>query len=296
MGVIQFDIRHPNGQREAIVVEGERAIVGSGAHCDVRLPIDQAAYEHVLIEVIGGSVRAEAKAAHPPATINNMPLEASAVAPDSVLGVGRVSLFVAFVSDATVGPQVAGAPQKKESKPAVQLGLIAAFGVAAFVMLQNDEVKIAEPPSETPVLFTEASPPCPRTDPIQAVAFGQEQMDLAHGKRERMPFSVSDGVVAVDLYGTAESCFKRGGAETDAADAADARRTLKEHLSNDFRARRMRLDYTLRVKDYELARNDVGVLLAMTQSKKGPYVEWLTTTQKQLPAPVKRKKKRKQKQ
>jgi hypothetical protein len=121
-------------------------------------------------------------------------------------------------------------------------------------------------------------------------------MDLAHGKRERMPFSVSDGVVAVDLYGTAESCFKRGGAETDAADAADARRTLKEHLSNDFRARRMRLDYTLRVKDYELARNDVGVLLAMTQSKKGPYVEWLTTTQKQLPAPVKRKKKRKQKQ
>ena len=99
MGIIQFDIRHPDGRRESIVVEGERAMIGSASHCDVRLPMDQAAYEHVLIESLSGTLRAEAKADHPPATINNMPLSASALSADSVLGIGRIRLFVTFVPD-----------------------------------------------------------------------------------------------------------------------------------------------------------------------------------------------------
>ena len=59
MGIIQFDIRHANGQRESAVVEAERAVIGSAAHCDVRLPMDQAAFEHIVVEVVAGKLRAE---------------------------------------------------------------------------------------------------------------------------------------------------------------------------------------------------------------------------------------------
>ena len=62
MSVLRFEIRYPNGHREAAVVEGERALIGSASHCDVRLPMDAAAYEHVLIEVQGSTLRAESKA------------------------------------------------------------------------------------------------------------------------------------------------------------------------------------------------------------------------------------------
>lgn len=292
MGVIQFDIRHPNGQREAAIIEGERALIGSGAHCDVRLPMDQAAYEHILIEVIGGSVRADAKASQPPATLNNMPLQSSAVAPDAVLGVGNVRLFVAWVPEIGGGAQIGGAgaaqKKKKEDNPAVILGLVAVFAVVAYFLMSEEEAAFAPPPEQTPELFSNEPVSCPRADVVQAVAYGQEQMDLANGKRERMPFSVTDGVEAVKLYDVAASCFRLGQVASSAADAEEAGRTLRDDLNNDFRARRFRLAYTLKVQDYPLARDDLKVLLAMTRGKKGPFVDWLTMTLKQLPAPKKK--------
>src|SRR5437773_12176429 len=113
MGIIKFDIRHANGQRESAVVEGQRALIGSAAHCDVRLAMDQSAYEHVLIEVVGSTLRAEARAEQPPATVDGVELVASALSPDAVLGVGNTRLYVSFVPDALDGPQVLAKQQTK---------------------------------------------------------------------------------------------------------------------------------------------------------------------------------------
>src|SRR3954463_11227417 len=106
MATIKIDIRHSNGQRESVVIEGERAIIGSASHCDVRLPMDQAAYEHVLIEVQGSTLRAESKVESPAATINGMPFAASTLATDAVLGIGNIRLYVSSVRDLFDGPQL----------------------------------------------------------------------------------------------------------------------------------------------------------------------------------------------
>jgi len=280
VGIIQFDVRYPNGQRDAIVIEGERALIGSASHCDVRLPMDEAAYEHVLIEAIAGTLRAESRVDNPPATIGGMPFTNAPLSVDSVLGVGRVRLFVNFVPDLVDGAHVTS--KKKESSPVVQIGLVAMFAMGAYLLLSDSETPIAPPPTEAPELFTATAVTCPQTDPQQAAAFAQERMDLGDTKRERMPFAVGEGVQAVALYQMATECFKKAGDALRAADSEDAASTLKSSLVNDFRARRIRLAHLLKVQDYSLAQRDVLVLRAMTADKKGTYVEWLATVAEQL--------------
>ena len=288
MGTIKFDIRYPNGQREQTVVEGGRALVGSGAHCDVRLPVDQAAYEHVLLEVVGSTLRAEAKADNPAATVNNMPLVAATLDADSVLGFGRIRLFVQFVPDVLDGP--GGTTKKKsEGNPAVQLGLIAFFVGAAYMLLQRGDTQITPPPNETPNLFSKQSTECPRKNATQAAAFARDQLALADSRRERMPFRVSDGVEAVTDYQVAATCFHLAGDEAEAKEAARTASTLKEDITNDFRARRLRLSQMLKVQDYELAQKDVAVLRELTANETSGYAEWLARTDKQLASKVTKK-------
>ena len=281
MGIIQFDIRHPDGRRESIVVEGERAMIGSASHCDVRLPMDQAAYEHVLIESFSGTLRAQTKADHPPATINNMPLTASALSTDSVLGIGRIRLFVTFVPDLAEGGNLR-TKEKGKGNPVVQLGLVGLFGLCAYLLLVNEETPIAPPPAQAPELFAATAPSCPQSDPSAARAFGLEQCELGDTKRERLPFAVKEGVEAVSLFELGAACFEKAGAEGDARYAEDIATGLKRELVDDFRARRIRLSHVLAVQDYELARKDVQVLSALTDGKKGPYVEWLRQVGQQL--------------
>lgn len=290
MGTIKVDIRYPDGQRESAVVEGDRALVGSGAHCDVRLPVDQAAYEHVLLEVVGTTLRAEAKVDQPPATINGMPLAVCTLDADSVLGLGRVRLFVSYVPDVLDGHSGSAKKKPGEGNPVVQLGLIAFFVAAAYLLLNRGETSIAPPPEDSPKLFSHETPKCPRSNGTQAAAFAEEQVALANSRRERMPFRVTDGVQAVKDYELAAACFGVAGLDAKKKDSAEAAETLKSDIINDFRARRLRLSHMLKVQDYELAQKDVAVLRALTEGEQSRYSEWLAQTDKQLASKVKRKK------
>jgi len=50
MEPLSFEICHADGRQERTSAQGARIVIGSGAHCDVRLAADQAAFEHVAIE------------------------------------------------------------------------------------------------------------------------------------------------------------------------------------------------------------------------------------------------------
>ena len=51
MRVLKFQTRLPTGQIEQLSIESERVLIGSGAHCEIRLPLAEARVEHVLIEL-----------------------------------------------------------------------------------------------------------------------------------------------------------------------------------------------------------------------------------------------------
>ncbi len=282
MGVIKIDIRYANGERESALVEGERALIGSASFCDVRLPMDQAAYEHVLIEVHGGTLRAEAKVDSPAATINGMPFAASAIAPDAVLGIGNIRLFVSFVADELDSPQVNAKKKEDNSNALIRAVGIVGFAVAAYWLLADPETPIEPAPSSAIQLFADSQVGCPQAQPDAALALAQEKLSQAEGKRERLPFDVRQGVAAVPLYDLAVACFKAGNRADQAKDAESARDSLKRSMSDDFRARRLRLEHMLAVQDFELAKKDVVVLQDMTEDKHGDYVEWLASVRKRL--------------
>lgn len=281
MNIIHFEVHHPSGQREAIRVEGERALIGSAAFCDVRLPVDRAAYEHVLVEVVGTTLRAEAKADDPPATLNGMPLSAAALPKDAVLGVGDVRLTVSFVPDFESGPDPLAA-KSRESNPVVAGLLLLGFAAAGYLILSSGDAEIAPPPGGDVALFAKTAPDCPQARPEQARAFAAEQLGLAEAKRERLPFSVRDGVTAAELYDTAAACYRLSGDAELATRASESADTLKQELTREFRARKLRLAHMLKVQDYTLALRDVSVLSALTADKRGPYVEWLARVAQQL--------------
>jgi hypothetical protein len=287
MGTIEFDVRHPNGKRETISIEGERALVGSGSHCDVRLPMEDAAYEHALIETFGasastaGDLRARALAAEPPVTIDEVPLTLAPLPPGAVLGIGRVKLLVTRVGE--FGPsQGARVGSGTGGNPLAALALLAVFGTAGYLLLLEDEERIAPPPAEAPALFASAPQSCPPGDATRALGLAEEHLAQAEGKRERLPFALESGVSAVAFYETAAACFRRAGAEARAVDADEAAAGLERDLTDELRTRALRLSQMLKVQDYELARTDVTVLRALTNGKRGKYVDWLSTVSKQL--------------
>jgi hypothetical protein len=281
LAVLKFDIRYPNGQRELAEVEGERALVGSASHCDVRLPVDQAAYEHLVIEVSGGIVRAFAKATHPPATIDGMALTESAVKPESILGVGGVSLFVLFVPDVGEGDSLT-TKDKQESSPIVRIVALVALPVAGYLLLAENEAAVAAPPTEAPALFAEAPKKCPTDQPVQALAMAEEQLELATSKQERMPFALKEGAAAVPLYETAAACFAQGQSSAKAKDAAERGKGLRESVELDFRTRTLRIERMLKVEDYELVSHDIKVLSSLLTKKKGPFVNWVASVKQRL--------------
>lgn len=278
--MIRFEIRYADGKKEIANVDGERALIGNGAHCDVRLPLDQAASEHVGVEVIGGTVRLESKAFEPPATVNGLPFTNMPISPDVPLTIGTTRIFIAIGDGAVDGPVVR--KNAEQTSPFMKVLGMLVLVAGAYMVLTPDESPVVEAPSQAVELFPKKDVKCPQSAPDQALAVANDKFDIAEGKRERSPFAPKDGVQAVDLYRTAAACFKVAGNQAHAEDATQAATQLSTTITRDFRARRVRLEHVLAVGDYELARHDVQVLRALTEGQTGEYVMWLAQQNRML--------------
>jgi hypothetical protein len=278
MSILRFEIRHKDGRREIANVEGERVLIGNGAHCDIRLPLDQAANEHVAVEVIGGTVRVETKAFDPPATVNGMPFTNVPLPPEVPLLIGTTWIYIGLGDIALDGGPVVQQKKAEETSPLMKVLGLVVLGAGAYMLLGGDDPPLQVAPAEVPALFSATQATCPQTSPQQALVVASDKYDMAEGKRERSPFLPKDGVLAVDLYEVAAACFTVGGDAQRAADAVEAARQLRTAITVDFRARRVRLEHLMAVGDYQLAKNDVNVLTSLTEGKDGTWIAWLSAT------------------
>jgi hypothetical protein len=282
MRVLRFQIRYPTGQTEQINIEHERALIGSGAHCDIRLPIDQAAVEHVLIEVgAGGNVFAKALSFEPPPTMNNIPFTQAPLPAETLLGVGQVQIYA---QAADIAGGVIQTQQKKQGASPITiiavLLMIPAAGYLFFVDPPQDTVS-TKPPKE-PELWGAPVASCPQPNGEQALALAREKRSVADAKRERRPFHVQDGVAAVPLYELAAVCFRAGGDAEASSQAYAAANALRKELTDDYRTQRVRLEHALSVQDGKTAQRQVKVLMAFTEGKPGDYVTWLSNLDRRL--------------
>jgi hypothetical protein len=276
---LKIQTRHTTGQVEQLAVEAERVLIGSGAHCEIRLPLDQARVEHVLIELGPAGVFARALSFEPPPTINNVPFTQAPVPPGAVLGVTQTQIYVEAVEDAGAGLQ----QQKKKSSPVMLLALLLIIPAAAYLFFFDDTPGAAEAKArpQPPELWGPPVAVCPYQG-TQALGFAREKMAIADAKRERRPFHVQDGVSAVPVYETAATCFRAGGDGGSAGLADESAKYLRREITDDFRARRVRLDHALQIEDYVSAQKEVRVLLQFVEGKTGDYVTWLSNLDRRI--------------
>lgn len=279
MHVLKFQTRFPNGQVEQLSVETERVLIGSGAHCEIRLPLDQARVEHVLLEAHPQGLFVRALSFEPPPTINNVPFTQAPLPAGAVLGVSGTQIFVEAAESA------GGGKSEKDKKGSGKMGIIAMFIMlpAAYMMFFDDG-----PPADArattkppPELWNPPVAQCPHQGQ-QALAYARERMAVADAKRERRPFHVQDGVQAVPVYETASACFRAGADAGSARLAEDAAQFLRREMNDDFRTRRVRLEHALNTQDFVSAQKEVRVLLQFVEGKQGEWVTWLQNLDRQL--------------
>jgi hypothetical protein len=281
MSFLRFQIRHPNGQVEHLNVEGERVMIGSGAHCEIRLPVDQAALEAVLVQQTASGIYARALSFEPPPTLNNTPFSQAPVQQESVLGIGQMQIYVTL-SDTAQGGAVVAKAKAKTSPLTVALAALSALAAGYYLLASDEQSDNGQQPQHVPELWEAAGPPCPQSAAEQALARAHEVQQVADARRERRPFHVQDGVAAVPLYELASACYQRGGDAARATETANAAAALKSEMQQDFRTHRVRLDHLLTIKDWVSARREVRVLLAYMEGKQGEYLTWLSNLDRQL--------------
>lgn len=282
MRVLKFQIRLPSGQVDQLNVEAERVLIGSGAHCEIRLPVDQARVEHVLIELGAAGVFARALSFEPPPMINNIPIQQAPLPPGAVLGVGACQIYVELLE----GGANAGAALKKQqqSSPIMMVALIAMLGLGGYMFVFADQAFDATPPPprEYPELWDAPVATCPYSEPAQANAYARERMAIADAKRERRPFHVQSGIQAVPIYEQAGACFRVARDAGSANLADESAKFLRRDIVSDYRTRRVRLKHMMDIEDDVAAQREVRTLLQFTEGKTGEYVTWLQNLERKL--------------
>jgi hypothetical protein len=272
MEQLHFAIAHADGRCETTTAQATRIVIGSGAHCDVRLAPDQAAFEHVAIEDDAAGPIIRSLASSPAVVLGGAPLTTHALGPLTTFRIGATQIEI---TRAVVGLD-AGAGSMSPAMMA-KLVVIALLAVAIVVASRmNDERPAARPPA-MPELFAKAATECPRIDPAEARVLGDDNRALGDGSRERSPFDPREARSAVRSYELAAACYRAAHLLDVAADAADSAKRMRDETTLDFRARRVRLERVLLVKDYEIASQDVAVLRALSEGQQGEYTRWLAS-------------------
>jgi hypothetical protein len=286
---LQIVIRYPDGRTEHFVVDANSVLVGSGAHCEVRLPPEHAAIEHLSISLVAGGVHAQARSLSPHPTINGVGFVQTPVLAESVIGVGAVQLWASAVELVDQQHQVIH-KKKQKTSPITYVAAIVGLPLAGYMLLAEPPGDAPQPVQGTPpALWGDPVAACPQQPRDAALAVATDKFSVATGKRERRPFHVEDGVAAVPLFETASACFRVAGQNAASSEAARDARDLRAKINEDYRAHQVRLEHALTVQDWQTAQSEVAVLRAFTEGKQGPYVLWLSNLDRQLQVKLGRK-------
>jgi hypothetical protein len=280
MQVLKFDVRFPDGRVEELRLDSDRATIGSGGHCEIRLPVDQAAVEHVAIQLTPGGVFAEARTFQPPPTVNGSPFTRTQLVPGSVLGVGQVQIYA-------TAAEIMGADgaQKKEQKtsPLTIVMALVVMPLALWMIFQDEGGEgVGVAPKEIPELWDAPTTTCTVQGKEGALSRAWAQFAKAASKQERRPFHIPDGVQAVPSYEESAACFQAGGDIEQAKRVSATGAKLRKDVAEDFRTHRVRLEHAIATKKYETAQKEVKVLLAFLDGKEGDYVNWLSALERKL--------------
>lgn len=267
---------HRRGAVTALDIQDDRAVIGSGSHCDVRLAPDEAAVEQLLVEVVGDDVYVRARSAYPPCLLNGAPFFEGRVVATSLVEFAGVGICVTPVaredSQATLRR---GATSS--TSPAMQvLGVLAvALGLYAVTHppARNEGLSLAgmRPPPEEPV----QREPCPQQEPRAALALADQLREQAESKRERAPFYPGDALSGAPLFERAARCYEAAHDIARRGEAHEAAFLLRTQIRDQLHLAHVRIERSLAERNFAGARHNAELALSLLSNPSDPYAQWL---------------------
>lgn len=280
--ILEISVRYADGTRQKLTVDSSTALVGSGSHCEIRLPPEDAAVEQLRLSNDAAGVFGQVRSLERGVRLNGVPFVEGRLLPGSVLAVGRVELTVALVETLVAR---AHAKQKQESSRSASYALAVLGFPLGFYLLLSQRSGDAALPSEVqpPPLFAAASKlQCPETERDAALAVATEERRRAETARERAPFSGQDAVNAVVAFRRSAACFSAADSVERASDSVRQADALEREVETEFHVHRVRLERALATKSYEEARTEVRLLLSYIGRHSGAYANWLLSLDRRI--------------
>lgn len=265
---------------ETLRLDAARVLIGSEAHCDVRLLADEAAPEQAIVEVEGQVVRVTARSVAPGFTLDGKRCTRGTLASGGTLGLEKVAIRIWVDRGKDSG--TARRPSLLKSPLALVLcaGALAALG--GLYWLAPGAAHQKKP--AVPELWTRAAADCPVTSAIEALATTDEKRAQAEAKAQRHPFIAREGVDAVQLYRVAADCARVGGDREEAKALLANADSLRRTIDADFRVRRLRLEYSLKIRDKGTAEREARMLRELLHGGDNAYIRWLVAIERKLRA------------
>lgn len=279
MKTLVFVVREPGRKVEEIEVCADRLLVGSGAHCDLRLPPESAAWEHVVVTQEGDAVVARVVTPDLAMSIGGESKRELELDEGVAIGLGGVVVELVRVRrEATTkrGSSTTG-------RIAVVLsGVVIALGLLIIQRATAGEREAPWPDAPDPIGPEITT--CPEKQ--GAAPLAQERFELARTKRERFQFYPRDGVEGVASFQAAAACFRAAGDPVSARDADEAALALASDVRHELHASRVRLERALVRGHGRTALAQVRFQRALLFGSKDAdaYVAWLAVLQSKLEA------------
>lgn len=279
---LKFTLRSGAGRAHELVVDSARALVGSGAHCEIRLPAEEAAVEHLLVEASSAGVFAQARCLNPPVLLSGAPFTQGRILPESLLEIGATRLSVRL-AETELERAATGSKKRARLSPVHVIGLVGfPLGILALATgpdAAQGDAGVPEPPA---LFAADSKATCPQGRAAEASALALDERALADAQSERSPFFAEDGVSAVAHYARAAACFKVGGDGAAARQALESAVQLERKLNQEFHVHQVRLERALVTEEYDRARTEIHMLLSFVAAQPGEYANWLTTLDRRI--------------
>ena len=267
-------VRHADGRSERLRVESHSVLVGSAAHCEVRLPMDQAADEHVLLVRQGEAVAARALCRDPLPTIDGDAFTAGPLAVGAVLALADTRIVVSVLERASGNRRVSRLRRWGAWMLVAAAGVAGAVGVRHMRMGAERSASLGPP--APPSLWSAQAVKCRVQGVLKARQRAAQLLVQARAKHLRGAFLPVDAVAAVPLYEEAADCFRRGERHRMAAHAESLGAALRQSNTERYRAGQLRLELALEARDWQEVDREVAALTAMLGSGDGAYHRWLS--------------------
>ncbi len=272
---LKFTITYPDGRVEQLAVDADTAVIGSGAHCEIRLPYESAAVEQLRVEARSIGLFAASRSMDPPTLLNGLPFTEGRLLPGSVLTSGEIKIEVEV--DDALGVGGRGKTAQRGNPLIVALAIVGVpLGFYVFLTMRPLSTELPDA-VDPPSLWEErAEVACSERSADTARALAEREALRAEAARERSPFHPEEGLPAVALFQRASACYRVADELSRADRAQRAALELKRKAESDFHVHHVRLGRALATKHYDRARREVRILLAFVGKRGGQYAEWLT--------------------